>query len=392
MTDSRLLEFNQWQLAWGTPKSFFTGTEGRGLEVAFLLALILHMAPFGFLWHKKITKPIPDTLVLQNVEFIDLEPEVLPAPPPVEVQKPKSALEFLKMALPIFRKQETASEIPREIPILPKFQETKLAEPERLVERKMPSLASVPKIELNQKTAALPKAVEIAKTPQVRERGAEPATLEPALKLEEVGKRVVAQPQAPAIRLDRAPQERAVEIAALPKTNIAPLSPQPQEKLVERTYRPASGKSPSAQPLPLGYERKGSQVNLESPRDVMRATPKLEIEKQLTQTQKKEEPATIQISKKRVEIAGPLSQRKLIKSFVPDYPDWAKAQNIEADVAIRFTVSPAGDVVSMKVQRTSGYPALDKSAMEELKKWKFSGIDSKEGDQWGVITFRFLLE
>lgn len=389
MTAQRLPELQEWQLAWGSPGALFLEQEGRILEVAFLVALLLHLAPFGFLWHKKITKPQSETLTLQNVELIEPEPETPPAPP-LEVQKPKSALEFLKMALPIFRKPAAAPELPREIPILPKVQEPKLklAEPEKLIERKMPALSNVPQIQLDQKSALSPKAVEIARLPQSRAQSVEPFFREPALKLEEVGKRAVSLPAAPEIRLDRAASNKEVEIQALPKTSLAARAPQLQEKLVEKSYVPSSRKFPSVSSLPLGYEKRG--VSLEAPREVSRAIPKVEIQKPIEETEKKDKPITI--SKKRAEISGPLSKRKVVKSALPAYPDWAKRQNIEAELTIRFTVSPNGDVVSMVIQRTSGYPELDKSSQRELKKWKFSQIDPKEGEQWGVITFRFLLE
>ena len=99
----------------------------------------------------------------------------------------------------------------------------------------------------------------------------------------------------------------------------------------------------------------------------------------------------LEISKEKVKITGPLSARKVIQSFVPEYPAWARAKNVEADVAIRFTVSSGGEVrETMTIARTSGYPELDRLAVEALKKWKFSALPGGQ-DQWGEITFRFLL-
>ena len=45
----------------------------------------------------------------------------------------------------------------------------------------------------------------------------------------------------------------------------------------------------------------------------------------------------------------------------------------------------------MRVERTSGYGRLDRLSMDCLRNWRFIPIGSDE-KQWGVITFRFLLE
>ena len=45
----------------------------------------------------------------------------------------------------------------------------------------------------------------------------------------------------------------------------------------------------------------------------------------------------------------------------------------------------------MRVEHTSGYGRLDRLAMDSLRNWKFEPIAAQER-QWGIITFRFLLE
>ena len=44
------------------------------------------------------------------------------------------------------------------------------------------------------------------------------------------------------------------------------------------------------------------------------------------------------------------------------------------------------------LERTSGYSRLDKLAMEALEKWTFEPLKTAVGDQWGIITFRYLLK
>jgi TonB family protein len=96
---------------------------------------------------------------------------------------------------------------------------------------------------------------------------------------------------------------------------------------------------------------------------------------------------------KSVEIEGPIADRKVAAYEIPQFPAWAKDLGlVEAEVRIRFWVSRDGDVMpDMRVEHTSGYGRLDRHAMEALKKWKFAPIFTDE-KQWGVITFKFILE
>jgi len=382
--------FTEWELAWGAPRGLFVKSEGRKVEIAFLVALAFHTLFFGLFWQRQLSQQEERTVTLQNVDLIDPEVEQpLPAPP-VVIKKPKSALEFLKMALPIFRKPEP---VPKDLMEMPKMEESKIAEPEKLIEKKMPNAPSAPEIKLNEnKNMSAPKLMELARQPQSR-RAAEPLSRGPALKLEEVGKKAVALPQTPAISLNRSRRKDvALDLASIPKSKLTPQSFNTPDRLVEKTVQSFRNRTP--QRTVLGYKRRGkSSLSLDRPREVTRRTPKPQAAALTPHRANNQEPATIKISKERVKITGQLKNRKVIKSFVPDYPSWARVRNIEAAVAIRFTVSPAGIVrPNTVVQRTSGYPALDKLAKEALKKWRFTKIDQNQADQWGIITFRFLLD
>ncbi len=97
--------------------------------------------------------------------------------------------------------------------------------------------------------------------------------------------------------------------------------------------------------------------------------------------------------KKGIDIEGPLANRNVISYNIPKFPDWALKQGIpESSVSIRFWVSPDGKVLpNLRIERTSGFGRLDHLAMEALKKWRFAPIKTQE-KEWGVITFRFLLD
>lgn len=375
----------QWQFSWGTPQAIFLGGAGKKLPAAFLAAIFFHALPFTYLWHKHATKKIVEVVTLQNVELIEAEEEMPPAPPPVEVQKPKNAFEFLKMALPTFKKPEA----PRDIALAPKIIEPKIAEPDKLIDKKLDANKPAPDIKLDlTKAAAAPKVLDISKI--AASKAPEIRTADPSIKLEEVGRRAVAPPpQTPSISLNRTDRS-AADVSQAPKiSNIAQARPGSGERLVDKTA-PSSYKAPAA---PLGYQPRGAAaVSLDQARDVARTAPKPQIQQAIPKEAKKQESATLEISKEKVKITGQLSSRKVVRSFVPEFPAWAKARNIEADVAIRFFVSATGEVRdNAVVERTSGYPELDKLAMTALKQWKFTPLAGND-DQWGVITFRYLLD
>lgn len=92
------------------------------------------------------------------------------------------------------------------------------------------------------------------------------------------------------------------------------------------------------------------------------------------------------------ELSGPLSNRRIIHQVIPLYPEWAKKKGIIARVSLYFFVLHTGQVKNnIVIQRTSGYPKLDKTAMEALIKWKFAALPKSQygKEQWGVITFKF---
>jgi len=97
---------------------------------------------------------------------------------------------------------------------------------------------------------------------------------------------------------------------------------------------------------------------------------------------------------KKVEIEGPLSKRKVLKYYVPEFPAWARDQGLlEASVAIKFYVDKAGRVLdNASVEKTSGYGALDRLALDAITKWRFEPLSGGTSRQWGIITFRFVTD
>ncbi len=93
-------------------------------------------------------------------------------------------------------------------------------------------------------------------------------------------------------------------------------------------------------------------------------------------------------------VAGPISQREITRKLVPHYPKWALDRRVSGTVVVRIWVQPNGQVKGAPtVESSSGYPDLDQVVVEALRGWEFAalGPEVKSEDQWGIITFKFVL-
>lgn len=94
------------------------------------------------------------------------------------------------------------------------------------------------------------------------------------------------------------------------------------------------------------------------------------------------------------QIAGPISQREIIKKIRPKYPKWALDQHISGSVTVRIWVLPNGQVKGVpQILASSGYPDLDQVVVDAVRCWEFAplGTGVKAEEQWGDITFIFQL-
>ena len=94
-------------------------------------------------------------------------------------------------------------------------------------------------------------------------------------------------------------------------------------------------------------------------------------------------------SKPLISLSGPLAKRKIVKKYSPRYPAWALREGAEGTVSLKFWVSTDGHVKSnIVILKSSGYPELDRAAINALKMWIFEP-GSKE--EWGILTVIFQL-
>jgi len=340
-----------------------------------------------------------DMIVLENIELIEIQSDI-PVIQEVPGQvPPKNIIEFFKMALPSFKKPEL-QEVTN-----PETEEKKVIEEatEKIDFEKTMEVHSKPQISLTQdqytRKESLSEIIPDAKVDKEETLLDMLAPQEPGIEIEEVGR--VAVPKAAYSQ----PIDLEKKTAYSPMKDIKEVKVDKKQKAYKlSTFKEAKvsikkGKSTGAKPkigygkgTSVGYDKrvlisKRRKETLEELKTVVKPVEQ-KIKKTEVNLVKKEKPR-----KKSVEISGPVVGRKIVASYLPAYPDWARAQHIEADVVIRFYVSPQGNVrEKLYLERTSGYSKLDQLAMEAIKKWIFEPLETTGGDQWGIITFRYLLK
>lgn len=364
------------------------------------LSFSFHGALLGAYLFLKMTQTQAD-LVLTQVDFIDLQPA--PSVQEMPVREPKGVMDFLRMALPTLKPSGPQEAQPQEMPI---EREMKLKElppaPERLRERNQP-LTRDPALQL--KAADLPRQTE-SRFEDLQAKVSAPrqdadlavAKEEPGIELEAVGRVAVRETASPALRIDpNAQVSRTARMAemTMPQTRQAKASSADLASAAGLNLadgpslrRPAR---PSGSPPPLGY-RGRSEISL-GEKALVRSGRTLPVQEPVAAQPAAEPALQAARSKKAVELSGPLAHRKVLSVVLPSYPEWAKARGVEAEVVIRFFVSPEGRVLDkMYVERTSGYKELDDLSLEALRGWVFAPVEGGEADQWGFITFRFRLK
>ncbi|MDE2143066.1 MAG: TonB family protein, partial [Elusimicrobia bacterium] len=88
---------------------------------------------------------------------------------------------------------------------------------------------------------------------------------------------------------------------------------------------------------------------------------------------------------------GPVGSRRVLARAVPTSPDWVATRGLDLAVIVRFQVLPNGSVKpGAVIQKTSGFPEIDRRALDALKRWRFEAVPSAGAvEVWGRVKFRF---
>ncbi len=359
--------------------------------IALILSTLLHaLGLFLFLMlakenAKKVTQTISDVdllIPIQKPLSLSHSPKVKPLPPESKTLAFKSMKDFLKLALPTPTAPKPQTLKALSVP-LPKEHHLMAAAP-KIEDRRQ--LHSRQKLEshLDMSRKELPQDAAFKENFNDSHHEA----MAPLPKLEEIGRR-------------RAPKKLLKEIALQDaQKQSAPMGISDSNVLPGRHAHLASQEAPLEEASPETLH--SHHISASIPKSAIKMAPQNtplpgnslpagELNIKMTH------PATAAHlksgGKKGIEIEGPLANRKVISYNIPKFPDWALKQGIpESSVSIRFWVSPEGKVLpNLRIERTSGFGRLDRLAMKALKKWRFAPIRTLE-KEWGVITFRFLLD
>lgn len=353
----------------------------KAVKVSIAASASFHVLLFLLYYHFVLSAPSTRNIVLSNVDLIMQEKEA-------QAKPENKTLSFLKMALPVIPKI-AAPEAPK-IPTIdiktPDRHRPSMDLPKALSERSG-RVTQAQKLEMDaggRVTSAKDAGLDIK-----AERSAQ--ALAPRIELEEVGlKKAPSLPQGLKFE-DAGP---AVRPQTMQELNVA----------VDRARRSAGGPQALA-------EREGAVAAARRQPAIAAAPQRLaEAQAAAAPVARREAPvisaATLgggrhneslraaDAAPQRLEITGPLSRRKVSRYYVPQFPDWARDRGIlEAAVSIKFFVENSGRVLdNAAVEKTSGYGALDRLALDAIKRWSFEPVGGPASKQWGVITFRFLAD
>lgn len=312
---------------------------------------------------------------------VDLMIQVKRAVPLAQTQPKLSTFDFLKMALP------TPKIAPQQLSVkLPDARKALDVQP-KLEERAKKNLG--PKLEALDLGQRLPKAAALQAKMETRRAAVQ--SLAELPRLEEVGRRrVVNLPQALAL------EEKRREALQMQRMDALSTQASPGRRMAAAQALEVLKEAEPKAGLPGSLSAALPQAPALEMGPALRAAPESIAKKlgpSIAPAAPRREAQALEGKKKGVEIEGPLASRAVASAAVPEFPDWARRQGVlEAAVSIRFWVAPDGSVLpNMSVEHTSGYGRLDRLALESLKQWKFAPIAAQER-QWGVITFRFVLE
>ena len=91
-------------------------------------------------------------------------------------------------------------------------------------------------------------------------------------------------------------------------------------------------------------------------------------------------------------LEGDAGDRRVLRRTAPKSPDWVGTRGLDLTVAVRFQVLPDGRVKpGAVIQKTSGFPEIDRLALDALKGWRFDAAPAGKAaaEVWGRVTFRF---
>jgi TonB family protein len=356
--------------------------DSKAVNYSIIASVSFHALLFFLYFHFVLMAPETRNVVLNNVDLLVQEKEAQAKAPAAN-----KTFNFLKLALPTIPKIEPPPP-PKLAQIdikTPEHNRAALDLPKALAER-AGRVTAAQKLDMDA-GGRVNSSIKDAGLDIKAERSAQ--AMAPRIELEEVGmKKAPSLPQGlkfedagPAVR----PQTMQELNVAVDKARRAAAAPQ---ALSERQGTVAAARQT---PVVAGPAQRLTEARSAGVQITARREPTISAD---ALSMRHESLHQAEAAPQRMEITGPLSKRKVLKYYAPPFPDWASDRGIlEAAVSIKFYVDGSGTVLdNAAVERTSGYGALDRLALDAIKRWAFEPLPGGASRQWGVITFRFLSE
>ncbi|MBI4778293.1 TonB family protein [Candidatus Desantisbacteria bacterium] len=416
----------------------------RQVSISFIISITVHICLLGFAYSTHV-QSCQQTVIITDVELLEPMPleeemptveekarvmpfwkapvqatvnllkkiKLIPLEPEKEAEKALDIEKAPRIHAPLIKEEEKPIEKP--IEIKDEFKKKALTKLYEENGEKLPNIIELPKKnislerkpvqslivtpeksiqleEVGEKQVEIKRVIRPGRPVSENFRQIPEETIHPEQLLEKKerapGKRVIplssTQQERSMVNLQEKQEAKPIGIVEKKRVVVVPLQKtfMPPEDEPEKKASIAIEKKPVKKPAaPKPIVKPEIEEIAEEPKEVQPIEDKLK-------TLKKEGAST-------VSIIGPLSKRPKIRSPRPEYPDWAEKKGIESQVVIYFTVTPDGMVNSDAfVEQTSGYAQLDQLALQALKGWRFAPLpmDAEQKDQWGRVTFRFVLQ
>lgn len=199
----------------------------------------------------------------------------------------------------------------------------------------------------------------------------------------------------------------AATLLLLQRTAIPPLLTPPRQLpiSIELTAAPQEpppvAEEPPAPPAPVEKTLPADENALQPPAPVKKPRPPANVpEKKVQKPPEKKRPvkpakpvnktpatpapaqqtvANNAASQQTQPITPPLANADYLHNPAPEYPEAAITRGQEGTVLLNVQVGANGKVLSIRLQKSSGYAALDKAAQETVRRWSF--VPARRGSQ-----------
>lgn len=190
-------------------------------------------------------------------------------------------------------------------------------------------------------------------------------------------------PAAPVAR--RAPETIIVQLIEAPAANASVARPLPPAPAPSKPRPPAVRPSPLRAPAPAPEPprtapapRPAEAIRTEPPRAEAAPAPTPAAPAVPTApTAPASEPPRAAVA------PTPLTQPRFNADYLdnpkPPYPSLSRRMGEEGEVRLRVQVDAAGNAQQVELQTSSGFPRLDQSALDTVRRWRF--VPARQGDQ-----------